>query len=221
MNEKESIYVFKTLLLGDGAVGKTSLISQFTKGFIKKDYKMTIGVDIFSKTVNSNEGTVKLSVWDLAGQERFKAVRSAFYGGTAGALLVFDLTRIVTFRNLVGWLEELYKYGAPNAPVVLIGNKVDLPHLREVRLEDAEWFATEIGSQYIETSAKTGEHVEEAFNTLTTKMVHNSMEKAVRLERKTEGLRRYTRADRDTYDTTDRDRHFKTDDDKKDREEIW
>ncbi|MFX0067715.1 MAG: Rab family GTPase [Promethearchaeota archaeon] len=213
MNQKESIYVFKTLLLGDGAVGKTSLISQFTKGFIKKDYKMTIGVDIFSKTVNTDEGTVKLSVWDLAGQERFKAVRSAFFGGTAGALLVFDLTRIVTFRNLVGWLEELYKYGSPNAPVVLIGNKVDLPHLREVRREDAEWFAQEIGSEYIETSAKTGEHVEEAFNTLTTEMVHNSIEKAVRLEHRTEGTRRYTTIDRDRFTREDRER-------KKD-EEIW
>ena len=212
MNQKESIYVFKTLLLGDGAVGKTSLISQFTKGFIKKDYKMTIGVDIFSKVVNTDEGTVKLSVWDLAGQERFKAVRSAFFGGTAGALLVFDLTRIVTFKNLVGWLEELYKYGAPNAPVVLIGNKVDLPHLREVRREDAEWFAQEIGSEYIETSAKTGEHVEEAFNTLTTEMVHNSIEKAVRLEHRTEGTRRYTTVDRSKFTPADRE--------KKD-EEIW
>lgn len=178
-NNAETNFVFKVLLLGDGAVGKTSLISMFTKGFIKQDYKMTIGVDIMTKTVQIQGYTAKLSIWDLAGQQRFKAIRSAFYGGVAGALLVFDLTRALTFKNLVTWLEELYQFGNPECPIILIGNKADLPQLRDVKQEDINWFSQEIGCEYLETSAKTGQNVEKAFNMLTAKMIERSTGKKI------------------------------------------
>ncbi len=177
----ETHFVFKVLLLGDGAVGKTSLISMFTKGFIKQDYKMTIGVDIMAKTVKVDDKIAKLSIWDLAGQQRFKSIRSAFYGGVAGAMLVFDLTRALTFKNLVNWLQELYQFGNPECPTVLIGNKSDLVELRDVRQEDIDWFVSEIGSEYIQTSAKTGENVEKAFISLTKKMIEKSMGKQIRI----------------------------------------
>ncbi|MHA1238700.1 MAG: Rab family GTPase [Candidatus Odinarchaeia archaeon] len=182
MSEERIDYVFKVLLLGDGAVGKTSLISMFTQGFMKKDYKMTIGVDIMAKTVRVGDTVAKLSIWDLAGQQRFKAIRGAFYGGVAGAMLVFDLTRAITFKNLVNWLEELYQYGSPDVPVILIGNKSDLPKLREVKDEDIEWFATEIGCEYLLTSAKTGENVENAFYLLTKKMIEHASGKAIKVK---------------------------------------
>jgi small GTP-binding protein len=191
-NASEAQFIFKVLLLGDGAVGKTSLISMFTKGFIKQDYKMTIGVDIMTKTVAVDRNIAKLSIWDLAGQQRFKAIRSAFYGGVAGALLVFDLTRALTFKNLVSWLEELYQFGCPDCPTVLIGNKVDLPQLRDVKNEDIEWFAKEINCEYMETSAKTGVNVERAFTELTTKMVERSTGKRIKIVREESGGKYYT-----------------------------
>ncbi|MHA1408956.1 MAG: Rab family GTPase [Candidatus Odinarchaeia archaeon] len=197
-NSGEAQFVFKVLLLGDGAVGKTSLISMFTKGFIKQDYKMTIGVDIMTKTVEVDGNVAKLSIWDLAGQQRFKAIRSAFYGGVAGALLVFDLTRALTFKNLVSWLQELYQFGCPDCPVILIGNKVDLPELRDVKPEDIEWFSNEIGCEYLETSAKTGENVEDAFKLLTRKMIERSTGKKVKIIREEEEGKCYTRVQEDT-----------------------
>lgn len=188
----ESHFVFKVLLLGDGAVGKTSLISMFTKGFIKQDYKMTIGVDIMAKTVKLDDKVAKLSIWDLAGQQRFQSIRSAFYGGVAGALLVFDLTRALTFRNLVNWLKELYQFGNPRCPIILIGNKCDLPELRDVRAEDINWFISEIGCEYIQTSAKTGENVEAAFSSLTRKMIEKSMGKSIKVTKSESEGRYYT-----------------------------
>ncbi|MHA1754233.1 MAG: GTP-binding protein [Candidatus Odinarchaeia archaeon] len=189
----ETHFVFKVLLLGDGAVGKTSLISMFTKGFIKQDYKMTIGVDIMTKTVEIGDYVAKLSIWDLAGQQRFKAVRSAFYGGVAGALLVFDLTRALTFKNLVTWLEELYQFGNPECPIVLIGNKVDLPELRDVKQEDIDWFTQELGCEYLETSAKTGQNVEKAFKLLTAKMIEKSTGKKITIIKDEASGKYYTR----------------------------
>ncbi len=191
----ETHFVFKVLLLGDGAVGKTSLISMFTKGFIKQDYKMTIGVDIMAKTVKVDDKIAKLSIWDLAGQQRFKAIRSAFYGGVAGALLVFDLTRALTFKNLVNWLQELYQFGNPECPTILIGNKCDLVELRDVRQEDIDWFVSEIGSEYIQTSAKTGENVEKAFISLTRKMIEKSTGKKIRVVKDQSEAKYYTTID--------------------------
>ncbi|WEU39728.1 MAG: GTP-binding protein [Candidatus Odinarchaeum yellowstonii] len=191
----ETHFVFKVLLLGDGAVGKTSLISMFTKGFIKQDYKMTIGVDIMAKTVKVDDKIAKLSIWDLAGQQRFKAIRSAFYGGVAGAMLVFDLTRALTFKNLVNWLQELYQFGNPECPTVIIGNKCDLVELRDVRQEDIDWFVSEIGSEYIQTSAKTGENVENAFISLTRKMIEKSTGKKIRITKNQTEAKYYTTID--------------------------
>ncbi|MEM2109637.1 MAG: Rab family GTPase [Candidatus Odinarchaeota archaeon] len=198
----ETHFVFKVLLLGDGAVGKTSLISMFTKGFIKQDYKMTIGVDIMAKTVRVDDKIAKLSIWDLAGQQRFKAIRSAFYGGVAGALLVFDLTRALTFKNLINWLQELYQYGNPECPTILIGNKSDLAELRDVRQEDIDWFVSEIGSEYIQTSAKTGDNVENAFISLTRKMIEKSMGKKIKVVKSQDEGKYYTSVETNNKEST-------------------
>ena len=96
----------KILLLGDGAVGKTSLVHRFVEGVFKEQYKATIGVDIFQKVVNTPAGECELQIWDLSGQSHFSAVRSKFYSKAEGALLVFDLTNADTFNNLESWVSE-------------------------------------------------------------------------------------------------------------------
>jgi len=163
------------LLLGDAAVGKTSLIKQYIKGSFAKDYKMTIGTDIFTKDVVTDEHTITLSIWDIAGQERFKFFRQSFYRGSSGAMVVFDLTRYPTFNpNVVNWLKELWGFTG-RIPIVLIGNKVDLADLRNVREGDVQSFADKIPCPYIETSAKTGIHVDEAFKGIALSMLNKML----------------------------------------------
>ncbi|MFX1296958.1 MAG: Rab family GTPase [Promethearchaeota archaeon] len=169
-------FKLKMLLLGDAAVGKTSLIKQYIKGSFAKDYKMTIGTDIFTKDVKSNDNTITLSIWDIAGQERFKFFRQSFYRGSSGAMVVFDLTRYPTFNpNVVNWLKELWSFTG-RIPITLLGNKVDLADLRNVRKMDVQQFADKIPCKYIETSAKTGKHVEEAFEDLANAMLNKMLE---------------------------------------------
>jgi small GTP-binding protein len=163
------------LLLGDAAVGKTSLIKQYIKGAFAKDYKMTIGTDIFTKDVITDEHTITLSIWDIAGQERFKFFRQSFYRGASGAMVVFDLTRYPTFNpNVVNWLKELWGFTG-RIPIILIGNKVDLADLRNVRQNDVQTFADKIPCKYIETSAKTGDHVDNAFRELALGMLNKML----------------------------------------------
>ncbi|MHA1697191.1 MAG: Rab family GTPase [Candidatus Helarchaeota archaeon] len=174
-------YKLKMLLLGAAAVGKTSLIQKFIKGRFEKEYKMTIGTDIFTKDLvvkyNNEDIAVTLSIWDIAGQERFSFFRTAFYKGAVGALIVFDLTRYETFNpGIVNWLKELWGFTG-RIPVVILGNKNDLKRYRAVKGEDAEKFANKIASDFMETSAKTGDHVEEAFSILAHKMVKAMKEK--------------------------------------------
>ncbi len=164
-------YKLKMLLLGDAAVGKTSLIKQYIKGSFAKDYKMTIGTDIFTKDIVTKEHTITLSIWDIAGQDRFKFFRQSFYRGSSGAMVVFDLTRYPTFNpNVVNWLKELWGFTG-RIPVVLIGNKVDLADLRNIKQADVQAFADKIPCKYIETSAKTGTAVNESFYELAQSML--------------------------------------------------
>ncbi|MFX0096831.1 MAG: Rab family GTPase [Candidatus Hodarchaeota archaeon] len=160
-------YHFKMLLLGDAAVGKTTLVTRFVKGKFRSDYKMTIGVDILSKDVEVNNEKAVLSIWDIAGQDRFKSFRNVFYKGASAAFIVFDLTRAQTFQNLRNWIDELNQFTEGPVSTVIVGNKADLENLRDVRKEDAEGMARSVGSLYLETSAKTGQKVDEAFTTLT------------------------------------------------------
>ena len=169
-------FKLKCLLLGDAAVGKTSLIKQFIKGSFAKDYKMTIGTDIFTKDIITDEHTITLSIWDIAGQERFKFFRQSFYRGASGAMVVFDLTRYPTFNpNVVNWLKELWGFTG-RLPVVLIGNKVDLADLRNIRKADVQAFADKIPCSYIETSAKTGEQVDDSFKKLALSMLDKMLQ---------------------------------------------
>ncbi len=161
-------YKFKILLIGDAAVGKTTMIKRFVNDVFQKEYKMTVGCDLFVKDVslNNGENQITLSIWDIAGQERFKFIRQAFYKEASGALVVFDLTRYTTFSpNILKWIKDLWSFTG-RIPIVLIGNKVDLEIMRTIREKDAKSFADQVPCPYIETSAKEGQGVEEAFNEL-------------------------------------------------------
>ena len=164
-----STYKLKILLCGPAAVGKTSLIHRFIKSKFATDYKLTVGVDILTKEVEYEPGkTATLSIWDIGGQERFSFIRTTFYKGASGVLLVFDLSRAATWDSIKNWRDEVTQF-AGNVPFVLIGNKVDLiAEVGEViDREECKKYAEEEGSIYVEASAKTGVNVDESFTTLT------------------------------------------------------
>ncbi|MHA1730579.1 MAG: Rab family GTPase, partial [Promethearchaeota archaeon] len=119
-------FKLKILLCGPAAVGKTSLIHRFIRSKFQADYKLTVGVDILTKDVEYAPGELAtLSIWDIGGQQRFEFIRSTFYKGAAGVLLVFDLSRAETWQQIQKWRNEVRQF-AGDIPFVLIGNKVDL-----------------------------------------------------------------------------------------------
>jgi len=168
--------VYKIVLLGDGAVGKTSIREQYLgKGF-KEGYSMTIGADFCVKRVQLSDNlVVTFQIWDLAGQQRFDVVRAVYFKGTSGALLVFDVSNPRSFENLPSWLNELTKNNYNRiVPLVLIGNKTDLRGQTPCLPKDAglqyaqaltQWTGFEV--PYLETSAKTGLNIDEAFRLLS------------------------------------------------------
>ncbi len=164
-------YMRKVVLIGAGGSGKTAIVNRFLTNKFSEQYIVTIGSQFAVKTVpvnqNGREVQVKLLVWDLAGQQRFDFIRSAYYRGSKGALLVFDTTRKSTFLELPKWIEETEKALNLRIPIILLANKVDLEGERIITTEMGQQFAEENGFKgYLETSALTGANVEEAFRIL-------------------------------------------------------
>ena len=153
----------KVVVAGDGNVGKTSLIRRYCEGKFESSRVMTIGVDFQTKRVALPEGEVKLSIWDMAGQERFAVMRAGFYRGSRAAALVFDVTQAASLANLETWRAEILKV-MPEQKFVVIGNKIDLP--RDEATKSAADFAAQIGAEYVETSAATGDGVPGLFEAL-------------------------------------------------------
>ncbi|MBD3353425.1 MAG: GTP-binding protein [Candidatus Lokiarchaeota archaeon] len=155
-------YFFKIPMVGDGGVGKTSLVTQYVNKKFVQDYKMTIGVDFQLKDeVLPNGQKVKLQIWDTGGQARFTSIRTVYYRGSHGIVFMYDVTNRASFQNLGRWLDEINKHN-PNAKKLIIGNKIDLVARRLVSTTEGENYALSKGCLFGETSAKTGEGVREA-----------------------------------------------------------
>ncbi|XP_042153046.1 ras-related protein Rab-4B isoform X1 [Oncorhynchus tshawytscha] len=182
-------FLFKFLVIGSAGTGKSCLLHQFIETKFKQDSNHTIGVEFGSRVVNVGGKTVKLQIWDTAGQERFRSVTRSYYRGAAGALLVYDITSRETYNALTNWLTDARTLASPNIVIILCGNKKDLDADREVTFLEASRFAQENGREYrflltvltatelmfLETSALTGENVEEAF-LKTARTILNKME---------------------------------------------
>lgn len=168
-------HLFKYIIVGDTAVGKSCLLLQFTDKRFQPVHDLTIGVEFGSRTISIEGNQVKLQIWDTAGQEKFRSITRSYYRGAAGALLVYDITRRETFEHLTTWLEDCRKYSNQNIVIMLIGNKSDLENKRAVSKEEGEAFAKQHGITFLETSAKTAENVEQAFLD-TAKKIYDATE---------------------------------------------
>ncbi|CAN0913977.1 Ras-related protein Rab11D [Linum grandiflorum] len=177
--EEDYDYLLKLVLIGDSGVGKSNLLSRFTKNEFNLESKSTIGVEFATKSMNLDGKVIKAQIWDTAGQERYRAITSAYYRGAVGALLVYDVTRRSTFENVARWLKELREHTDPNIVVMLIGNKSDLRHLVAVQTEDAKAYAERESMYFMETSALTATNVESAFTEVMTQIYKIVSKRAV------------------------------------------
>ncbi|KAL6569843.1 Golgi membrane exchange factor (Ric1p-Rgp1p) subunit [Orobanche minor] len=172
-------YVFKIVLIGDSAVGKSQLLARFARNEFNLDSKATIGVEFQTRTVMIDHKTVKAQIWDTAGQERYRAVTSAYYRGAVGAMLVYDITKRQSFDHVARWLDELRGHADKNIVIMLVGNKSDLGTLRNVSTEDAKDFAQRENLFFMETSALEAINVEPAFLTMLTEIYRVVSKKAL------------------------------------------
>ncbi|KAF6158686.1 hypothetical protein GIB67_040200 [Kingdonia uniflora] len=179
-------YVFKIVLIGDSAVGKSQLLARFARNEFSLDSKATIGVEFQTRTLAIDHKTIKAQIWDTAGQERYRAVTSAYYRGAVGALLVYDITKRQSFDHVARWLEELRGHADKNIVIMLIGNKSDLGTLRTVPTEDAKEFAQRESLFFMETSALESINVESAFLTVLTEIYRIISKKALTANDETE-----------------------------------
>jgi len=159
-------YIVKICLLGDAAVGKTSLVYRFIENKFRDNYKSTLGVNLLKKDLRLDKyGGVSAQIWDLGGQESFKSLRKLYLEGANGALIIYDTTKRKTFEKLNEWVQS-FRESRGNRPLLLIGNKIDLIESIKVEENEAKHYAQENAMNFITTSAKTGENVEDAFKAL-------------------------------------------------------
>ncbi|XP_006644709.1 ras-related protein RIC2-like [Oryza brachyantha] len=177
--EDDYDYLFKTVLIGDSGVGKSNLLSRFTKNEFCLESKSTIGVEFATRSIQVDGKVVKAQIWDTAGQERYRAITSAYYRGAVGALLVYDVTRRATFDNVARWLKELRDHTDHSIVVMLVGNKSDLRHLVAVSTEDGKEYAEAESLYFMETSALDATNVENAFAEVLTQIYQTVSKKTV------------------------------------------
>jgi len=168
--EDEYDYLFKVVLIGDSGVGKSNLLSRFTRNEFNLESKSTIGVEFATRSIQVDGKTIKAQIWDTAGQERYRAITSAYYRGAVGALLVYDIAKHLTYENVERWLRELRDHADQNIVIMLVGNKSDLRHLRAVPTDEAKAFAEKNNLSFIETSALDSTNVETAFHNILTEI---------------------------------------------------
>ena len=179
MAQAQKSFIYKICVLGDGGVGKTSMVLRYCENTFKENYIMTIGSNFSAKTVELPDYpnyNVKLQIWDLAGQKHFSFVRPPFYRGATGLVYIFDLSRRSSFANLDNWKHEAEKV-VGQKPCVLVGNKLDLANqgTREISPQEGEAYMAELGaSNYFEASAKEGEGVDDVFKRMTLTILKNS-----------------------------------------------
>lgn len=163
-------YTYNTIVVGETGCGKSCLALRFSEDRFKDNESLTIGVEFCAKSLEITDKetnktkTIKMQVWDTAGQEAFHAITRSYYKSAIAGLLVFDVTRRTTFNKLSYYLGEMSKYGDLKN-VIIVGNKIDQKK-REVSKEEAQKFADNIGYEYVETSAKNGQNVTKVFQSL-------------------------------------------------------
>jgi len=165
-------HLFKVLLIGDSGVGKSSILLRWVDDEFEEDHPATIGVDFKTKMMSLDSKRINLTIWDTAGQEKFRSLTSSYYRGTHGIILVYDVTKRPSFAALEHWLNEIQIYATnPDVILLLVGNKIDKQAEREVTREEGQRFARSKAMLFMECSAKTKLGIQQAFEELVQKIL--------------------------------------------------
>ncbi|CAI8032811.1 Ras-related protein Rab-8A [Geodia barretti] len=169
-------FLFKLLLIGDSGVGKTCILVRFSEDAFNSTFISTIGIDFKIRTVEIDGKKIKLQIWDTAGQERFRTITTAYYRGAMGIMLVYDVTSEKSFDNIRNWIRNIEENASSDVDKMILGNKCDLSESRVISTERGKLLADEHGVKFMETSAKSGFHVETAFLMLASD-IKNKMDR--------------------------------------------
>ncbi len=166
-------YLFKYIIIGQQAVGKSNLLLRYINGEFRNEYQTTIGVEFGSKSLFIKDKVYRIQIWDTAGQENYKSITRAYYKNSACAIIVYDISNRESFENVSSWIEDCKNQCAKTVYMTLVGNKSDLEEMRVVSKEEGQELAEKYGINFYETSAKTGENVEELFNNSAEEIIAN------------------------------------------------
>jgi small GTP-binding protein len=181
---KENEEYTKIIIIGEQAVGKSSLIMRYVDSDFDLNMIGTAGVDFRKKQINIEGKDINLMIFDTAGQQRFRAITKNFYRECQGVLLVYDVSDATSFANLKEWLASIKQHADEGVEILLVGNKIDLP--RQVQADEGKQFSKESNVPLVETSAKTGQGVEKSFETLIRNIINNHNEKLKKSEKEKE-----------------------------------
>ncbi len=171
----DASFVFKVCIIGDPGVGKTATVTRWSTGGFKEEYQVTVGVQHFTRdirlTVDGTEMCVKLILWDIGGQSAFKSIRSLFYRSARALVVMYDVSNHASFQSVPAWVTEAVNIVGQHVPIVLVGNKADMPTYA-VDENEARMLADSLGAAFILSSAKTGENVTDIFQTVAGMIIH-------------------------------------------------
>jgi small GTP-binding protein len=156
-------YLFKYIIIGDAAVGKSNLLLRYAHGQFKDEYQLTIGVEFGAKNISINDKIYRIQIWDTAGQENFRSITRAYYKNSVCALVVYDITNRDSFNNISNWIEDCKNQSPKTIFMVLVGNKSDLSDKRVISIDEGRELAEKYNMIFFETSAKTGDNVDLIF----------------------------------------------------------
>ena len=173
--EEESSYelLYKVIIIGDTAVGKSNILSRYVKDEFSSNSKSTVGVELGIKFLKIKNTKTKIQIWDTAGQERYRAITSSYFKGSNGCFIVYDITNEASFNNIENWYEQIQKETSKDIPILLVGNKCDLEDERKVPIEKGKEKAQNLNCAFFETSALKKINIDKIFEEL----VNNIYEK--------------------------------------------
>ena len=156
-------YLFKYIIIGDPSVGKSNLLMKFAHNKFTDEYQATIGVEFGAKNITFDNQIYRIQIWDTAGQENFRSITRAYYKNSVCAMVVYDITNKESFEHVLNWIQDIKDQSPKTVLIVLVGNKIDLEENRAVSYDEGSEFAIKNGLIFEETSAKTGQGIEEIF----------------------------------------------------------